>query len=281
MEMKRKSGFTLIQTLVAGGLAVMVTFLLAQTSLFSSYTFEKLQNQGASVNKSRGAFEKMVWDIRNGDRLLAKYPTTGTAVFNASDDNCIIIRQPKYDASQEPIADQFNIVIYRVDTATVASEGPRVVRRFRATINGTTQSTAISEGIVIPNLQSRTITTSINQTFYGDQSTKEYWLLSTPLAPTAEVKNEVLIGGVNRLNDGWATLSGTKITLDKALNYGVVADATYHSNPATSIDLSGDNGGTSVFLRITVRPQWKVQGGGTKTKDVTYTSRPTLMNRES
>jgi hypothetical protein len=279
--MKRKSGFTLIQTLVAGGLAMMVTFLLAQTSLFSSYTFEKLQNQGFSVNKSRGAFEKLVWDVRNGDRLLAKYPTSGTAVFNASDDNCIIIRQPKYDASNEPIANQFRVIIYRVDSTSVAGQGPRVLRRFQAQINGSTQSTAISEGIVIPNIQSRTITTAINQTFYGDQSTKEYWLLSTPMSPTAEIKNEVLIGGVNRLDDGWASLSGNKITLDKALNYGVVCDATYHSNPATSIDLSGDNGGTSVFLRITVRPQWKTQGGRTKTKDVTYTSRPSLMNRES
>lgn len=279
--MKRKSGFTLIQTLVAAGLGMMVTFLLAQTSLFSSYTFEKLQNQGYSVNKARGAFEKLVWDVRNGDKLLSKYPTTGTAVFNASDDNCIIIRQPKYDASNEPLLNQFNVIIYRVDTTSVAAQGPRVIRRFRATINGSTQSTAIADGIVIPNVQSRTFTTAINQTFYGDQTTREYWLFSVPLAETAEVKNEVLIGGVDRLDDGWATLSGTKVTLDKAMNYGVVADATYHANPATSIDLSGDNGGTSVFLRITVRPQWKTQGRATKTKDVTYTSRPALMNRES
>ena len=96
---KKKRGLTVVELLVGSCLALMVMALLVQVTMLSSVTFEKLQTQGASLNKGRANFEKVVDDIKLGDRLLVSYPPTrnlGSYQFQALDNRVLIIRQPKY-----------------------------------------------------------------------------------------------------------------------------------------------------------------------------------------
>lgn len=274
----RKRAFTLIELLTATALSVLVVFLLAQTSLMSTTTLEKVHNTSYTINKGRQGFEEIVNDIRSASSTLCKYPSSGTPLFTALDNKVLILTMPVFDASNNVKANEYRVIVYQVSAQTGA-DGPNVIKRYKGTVTNNVQPALSLDRVVLKNVVSADIVTAVNQIFWGNNSTKEYWLFSTPQAATTDVKNEVLVGGVDRITDGRATLSGSKITFALAPANGVIIDATYNVQESQNVDGRGTNGGTSVFLRIIQRSKWRTSSGGSKSRDVALTARPSLLNK--
>jgi hypothetical protein len=278
VEMRRVRGVSFIEVMVVIAMTLLFSIILGNVSIISGNSIEKTTDVSVVMNKSKGAFEKLVYDVNKSDIMLFQYPVNNTAVYTSQDDSTIILRQPAFDSSNEPVANSFKVVIYRVTTTTTASEGPLVLKRYTATIVDGVESSITYEGIVAYNIKTAKIQTAVDQQFWGDYYTAEFTLYAVPGPATPEIPTQFLIGGVDRLDDGKAVLTSNKITTFKAMLPGVRADAIYRIDPTTKVDSTGFNGGSSLYLNFTIAPQWKSVGRETKSKDFVFTSQPLLQN---
>ena len=278
MEMRRKRGVSFIEVMVVISLTLLFSIILGNVSTISGNSIEKTTDVAVVINKSKIAFEKIVKDVNESDMMLCQYPVNGTPSFTAANDSVIILRQPTFDSSHEPVVNQYKVVIYVVEAAGTANDGPFVLKRHKATINGSTETAPVSDGIVAKNIKTPKIQTAVNQQFWGDYYTTDFYLFTTPQAATPEIPVQFLIGGVDRLADGKAVLAANTVTTFKPMKQGVRADATYPVNPTYQVDGTGNNGGTSLYLKFTVSPQWKSIGRQTKSRDFVFASQPSLNN---
>lgn len=279
MEVRRGvRGATLLEILVVISLTLLLVTILGNVTNISRNSLEKASTIGTTINKSKYAFEKIVQDIRQADVLLSRYPVNSPREYLAEENKVIIIRQPVFDSSNDPITGQYNVIIYKLVSLSDPEQGPNVIKKLTATITNGVESEVKDQGIALTNVQSATIQNAINQQFWGDQSTTKYYLYNKPLDPTDEIPNQFLIGGVDRFADGKAVLSGKKVTLSKAMVNGVRADALYHGDPALAVDTTGSNGATSVFLNFVIRPNWKSIGHINQSRDFVFKSQPMLLN---
>jgi len=317
---KKKRGLTTVELLVGSCLALMVVALLVQTTMLSSVTFEKLQTQGSSLSVGRTNFEKVVDDIKLGDRLLVTYPPTrnlSSYQFKALDNRVLIIRQPKYPtlAPDAPAIDPLGsptrdaipgenvIVIYSVDEATDPKDGPYVLKRYVGNFANNTYDTARFDKVMLTNISNPEIATAINQQFVGNGSTTLFYLLSPILDPLPKVPNSILVGqqevgsqglasignrnlGKRVVNpDGTSSIVFTRgsgmVWFTKPPNNGLIIDVYYHADPTFSVDLLGDNGGTAVFLKFTFTPKWRGANGMERDRSIYFSSRTILQNRDN
>jgi hypothetical protein len=268
-----------MEVLTVTGLALLVVFLLGETSALASKSFERVQSTGTSATKFRYIFESFIEDIRISSATLCKYPVATTAAFTADDDKVLILKQPMFDTNNDVLPTKHKVVIYKLEAAATAEDGPYVLQKYTATIDGTSESAPAHAGTVAKNIASGEWTTQVNQVFVGNKYNTEFWLFKAPKTPTAEIKTLILVGGVDRLTDGNATITGSKVTFVKPPSYGVVVDASYRGQETTNIDSTGNNGGSSVFVRFKMRTKWRTAGEEENTRDVTFSSRPQLTNR--
>ena len=310
---KKKRGLTVVELLVGSCLALMVIALLVQVTMLSSVTFEKLQTQGASLNVGRAHFEKVVDDIKLGDRLLVSYPPTrnlGSYQFQALDNRVLIIRQPKYPViapnapaidpatgmTREPIPNENVIIIYSVDEATDPKDGPFVLKRYIGNFANNTYDTARFDKVMLTNISNPEIATAINQQFVGNNSSKRWWLLSPMLDPLPKVPNSVIVGKQELVSQGLATISNQNrlisiigrtftahgfVQITSPPKDGLIIDIYYHADPTFSIDLSGDNGGPAVYLKFTFTPKWRGANGVERDRSIHFSSRTILQNRDN
>jgi hypothetical protein len=317
---KKKRGLTVVELLVGSCLALMVMALLVQVTMLSSVTFEKLQTQGSSLNKGRANFEKVVDDIKLGDRLLVSYPPTRNLEsyqFQALDNRVLIIRQPKYpviapDApaidpavspTRDPIPDENVIVIYSIDEATDPKDGPYVLKRYVGHFANNTYDTARFDKVMLTNISNPEIATAINLQFVGNGSTRVFYTLSPMLDPLPKVPNSVMVGKqelgsqglatianqirnrIIRNSDGTTSIVGSTrrgmVIMNQPPNNGLIIDVYYHADPTFSVDLLGDNGGTAVYLKFTFTPKWRGAGGVERERSIHFSSRTILQNRDN
>lgn len=317
---KKKRGLTVVELLVGSCLALMVMALLVQVTMLSSVTFEKLQTQGSSLNKGRANFEKVVDDIKLGDRLLVSYPPSrwlASYQFQALDNRVLIIRQPKYpviapDApaidpavspTRDPIPNENVIVIYSVDEATDPKDGPYVLKRYVGNFANNTYDTARFDKVMLTNISNPEIATAINQQFVGNGSNIHFYLLSPILDPLPKVPNSILVGKQEVGSKGLATIGNRSlgrrvrnpdgtfsivttrgsgmVWFTKPPNNGLIIDVYYHADPTFSVDLLGDNGGTAVYLKFTFTPKWRGANGMERDRSIYFSSRTILQNRDN
>jgi hypothetical protein len=297
----------------------MVIALLVQVTMLSSVTFEKLQTQGSSLNVGRAKFEKVVDDIKLGDRLLVSYPPTRNLAsyqFQALDNRVLIIRQPKYPViapdspvidptvspTREPIPNENVIIIYSVDEATDPKDGPFVLKRYIGNFANNAYDTARFDKVMLTNISNPEIATAINQQFVGNNFSRAWWLLSPMLDPLPKVPNSVIVGKQELGSQGLATIfnrsrpigrtvvDGTLQVVTRSQGYvqmssppqdGLIIDVYYHADPTFSIDLSGDNGGTAVYLKFTFTPKWRGASGVEQDRSIHFSSRTILQNRDN
>jgi hypothetical protein len=297
----------------------MVIALLVQVTMLSSVTFEKLQTQGASLNVGRAHFEKVVDDIKLGDRLLVSYPPTRNLEsyqFQALDNRVLIIRQPKYPViapnspaidpatspTREPIPNENVIIIYSVDEATDPKDGPFVLKRYIGNFANNTYDTARFDKVMLTNISNPEIATAINLQFVGNGS-RFFYTVSPMLEPLPKVPNCVIVGKQELCSQGLATIEnqvrnrlvrnpdGTTsrvpstskglVIINQPPNDGLIIDVYYHADPRFSIDLLGDNGGTAVYLKFTFTPKWRGANGVERDRSIHFSSRTILQNRDN
>jgi hypothetical protein len=236
--------------------------------------------------------------------------------FQALDNRVLIIRQPKYPViapnspaidpatspTREPIPNENVIIIYSVDEATDPKDGPFVLKRYIGNFANNTYDTARFDKVMLTNISNPEIATAINQQFVGNNSSKRWWLLSPMLDPLPKVPNSVIVGKQELGSQGLATISNQnrlvgrtftngelmfvyrsqgQVLISSAPQDGLIVDIYYHADPTFSIDLSGDNGGTAVYLKFTFTPKWRGANGVERDRSIHFSSRTILQNRDN
>lgn len=273
-----------METVAAATIGITVTVLLSQTSILATKTFKKVTDVAIAQTAGRRAFEQFVADIQKADLSMAKFPAWSSSPwFTAEDSKCIILRQPKFKADQTVDPKNWTVVTYRLVNATVADDGPFVLNRTVSSLMvDPGVSSSASQGTtttIAKNIKSVVWNQMTNETFWGDQNTKDYYISSDPQPDTDQIKLQALIGGVDRLSDGLATRNGKKITLYKAMQYGVAMDVPYRIDPATMNNSTGTNGATAMFVKFVFQPRWIANDSTTKTRDITLSAMPQLENK--
>ena len=286
MEMKQHTqrGFSTMEIIAAATVGLMATALLAETSILATKTFKKVSEVASAHTVGRRAFDGFVADIQKADMSMAKFPGwSSTPWFTAKDDKCIILRQPKFKADLTVDTKNWTVVTYRLVAASVAADGPFVLNRTESPLMinpGVSSSASMgTTRTVAKNIKSAVWNQMTNQTFWGDQYTKDYYIRSTPEPDTAQIKLKALIGGVDRLADGKATRSGNKITLYKSLQYGVAMDVSYRIKPEAALDYLADNSAGAVFAKFVFQPRWTANNHSTQTREITLSAMPQLENK--
>lgn len=286
MEMKRRTsrGFTTVELITAATVGLMATAILAETSILAARTFQKVGDVAKAHTFGRRAFDQFVADVQGADMSMAKFPAwTSTPWFTAAENQCVILRKPVFKADKTVDPKNFKVITYRLVAATVPADGPFVLKRTVSPLMidpGVTSSASMgTTTIVAKNIKSVKWNQMTNQTFWGDQYTTDYYLISAPQADTAQIKLKALIGGVDRLTDGHATIAGNKVTIFKPLQYGVAMDVSYHTDPAYPLDYTANNGATAMFVNFVFQPRWTSTSGAEQRRDVALSAMPQLENK--
>lgn len=284
VRVSRVRGFSMMEMITAAAIGLLVTVVLAETSILAAKTFKKVRDVSNAHTSGRRAFDQFVADVQKADLSMAKFPAWSPSPwYTAQDNQCVILRQPKFKADNTVDPKNWTVVTYRLTAATVPEDGPYILRRTVSPLMvdpGVSSSASMgTTKIVAKNLKSVEWNQMTNQTFWGNQSTKNYYIMSTPEPDTDQIKLKVLIGGIDRLDDGLATISGKKITIYKAMQWGVAMDVSYHIPPAVSLDATGNNGATAMFTKFVFQPRWVANDLSTKSREVTLSAMPQLENK--
>jgi hypothetical protein len=155
---------------------------------------------------------------------------------------------------------------------------------------------------MLTNISNPEIATAINQQFVGNNSSRAWWLLSPMLDPLPKVPNSVIVGKQELGSQGLATIFNRSRPIGRTFTAGewqwvyrsqgfvqitsppqdgLIIDIYYHADPTFSIDLSGDNGGTAVYLKFTFTPKWRGANGVERDRSIHFSSRTILQNRDN
>lgn len=267
-----------METLIVIVLFVMTTFMVIEASYIAGAAFTKVRDAGSTFSNVRVNFESIASNIKASDRLLAYYPSSGDPQFVADEDTTLIIRIPAVEADGTFIPNQFDVVIYEAEPVT-GDTGPIQVNVYRARIIDGDEELAEFERVVLTNVASLRWTPTVNETFFGDTSTKTFGLIGTPYGSDDLVDEVVLVGGIDRIADGKAKFSGQKVEFNQAPNWSVPIDVVYTVNPAVSVTPLGENAANSLSMRMVFRLTWRERQNNKRTHDVTVTSRVHILNR--
>lgn len=273
-----------MEIIAAATIGLMATVLLAQTSILAAKTFKKVSEVASAHTMGRRAFDTFVSDIQKADLSMAKFPAWSSSPwYTAKDNECVILRQPKFKSDLTVDTKNWTVVTYQLVAASVPSEGPYVLKRIESPLMvdpGVSSSASMGTSrIVAKNIKSVQWNQMTNQTFWGDRNTQDFYIRSAPEPDTAQIKLKALIGGEDRLADGKATRSGTKISLYKAMEWGVAMDVSYRIKPDISLDATGDNSASAMFVKFVFQPRWTANNYSTQTREITLSGMPQLDNK--
>jgi type II secretory pathway pseudopilin PulG len=278
MPAKKKRGVSLVETMAVVSIFAVITFLVLETSLLAGNTFNKVQTTSFVIQGARSNFEKVANDLRLADRCLAYYPTRATPLYSASTNKTLILRIPVFDVNKKPIAGTFSVFIYRL-VADAGPNGPNVLNLYTASITPTKETTPVFAKTIATQLTSITFASAAQDQFQGDPGTNIYTLQATPSASIGGLKNQVLIGGVDRIADGNATIQGQTVILKSSLNWGVPIDVEYPCDPSVAADSDGSNATDSVRMVWNISATYLDRLDQTQSQPLVIDSRFSLLNR--
>ncbi len=276
--MRRIRGITLVEGIVATALTVVITLIAIEAGLSASQSIAKVGNTAKISGDGRNAFQKILMCSRTSNGFMTRYPTTGRAAYAANRDRTLILRNPQFDSNGDPIAGRFLVDIFTLEAAT-GDSAPNQIRHFQATINNGTESSVLNRGVIATRVKSFTYRTVANEVFFGNRSTLTFRLVARPITADALAPEQVLVGGTNRLLDGWATRTGDRVTFKLAPENQVPIDVTYQVDPTVSAASDRINVANVLALQIVYSPRTKNRSYRELGADLKLESRVMLMNR--
>lgn len=278
MAVRRTRGITLFEGIVATALTVVITFIAIEAGLSASQSIAKVSNTAKVSGDGRNAFQKILMCSRTANGCMTRYPTTGKVTFAANKDRTLIFRNPQFDANGDPISGKFQVDIFTLESAT-GENAPSQIRHFQGTIDNGQESSLANRGVIATRVKSFTYRTVANEVFYGNRSTKTFRLVARPITADGLAPEQVLVGGTNRLLDGWATRSGDKVTFKLAPENQVPIDVSYQVDPTVASGADRINVANVLALQIVYSPRTKNRSYRELGADLKLESRVMLMNR--
>lgn len=278
--MRKHLGMSLVELMVSISIMLGVFLLVSNATIMSTQNLSKNNVSSDIAQQARQAMYKISDDLANADFCLAKYPTSGTASYTADNSSTLIIRVPVFTVTGDPVSGQYTVVIYRIENAVNSEDGPKVLKRYTASINGGTQSTAVLDRIILKNVKTMYNVFSTNELFFGDTWTTSFNLVAPHKGSDSRFTETVLVGGEDRLSTGKATFSTTnQITFDQAPNWQIPIDVSYQINPGELVTPEGGNYASKVTVGFSVEPQWRQMDRSTGKRLIVLHNSVQLMNR--
>jgi len=278
---KHRKGFTLIEVMTVCVLMVFLTTILFNFLIGSARYTERITTGQGVMNKLRQASQKMSTDVSESEAILMQYPTTGSPTYRTSYNDTVILRVPKFDSLGNQSPTDYDVVIYKLmPTVAGARTGPFTFNKYKASVTLSNQPVPTLQSVVATNIESVDFNYITNETFTGDESSKVFSLAGTPLLATSQRPRTVLVGSVDRLADGKATLSGSTVTFAPlAPSWGVSIDVTYAINPASAGGTEARTPAQIFSYEFTTNVKSKVNNQVDKTTRQVFTGRAKLLNQ--
>jgi type II secretory pathway pseudopilin PulG len=274
----KKRGFSLVEVMVGTGVMVMFLLIIAEGSGIAATFFNRTRAETVLVNDFRRGFELMVNDIRESQGVLVQYPTS-TPTFSSSESDTIILRMPKFTDTNELVNTSAQVKIYRIESKTGA-DGPFVLKLYTANINNYADGDVTDRGILVKNVVSSKFAYVTNEYRFGDYWTKAFSLAGTPVINSQTVTStSAIVGGVNRLTDGWALIDDRTLRFELAPKSGVPIDISYHVSPDEDSGTLGLNPANMVEVRMTIRAASKDRGSRNVSRDTDLGTKVAIINR--
>lgn len=269
---------TLVEGIVATALTVVITLIAIEAGLGASQSIARVSTTSKIAGDGRNAFQKILMCARTANGLLTRYPSTGKAAFAANKDRSLILRNPVFNPQGEPIPNRFQVDIFVLETAT-GDQSPHAIRHYQASVDNGTESATADRGIIATRVNRMTYRAVANEVFFGNRTTLTFRLVTRPVTADSLAPEQVLVGGTNRLLDGWATRSGDKVTFKLAPERQVPIDVTYQVDPTVSSATDRVNVANVLALQIVYSPRAKNRSYRELGADLKLESRVMLMNR--
>jgi len=272
LRSKRKErGFTLIEISVAMVISTMLLVFLVNLTLQATRLANKSDSTVNAFAKERRAFTAIVQDITRSDMVLVQGKSPTGANWSTNTNSTLVLRIPVAGGSYE-------YVIYRREPQAGVL-GPNVLREYRGTITGGVMSNSRLVDTIAENVRAISLEYGAIDTCWGDWWTTSYTLRAVPLSPTTNFPVTAIVGGANRLADGYATQNGQIINLRYAMKGGVTMDVNYPIAPNLTANSSGGNAASSVMVKLDVEPVWKDAKQANSSKIIVLKTIASLRNR--
>lgn len=251
---------------------VLGTFLLGSVVVFMN-SISTLSTNHSSValteRRSRTALENVVRDLRSADCVLASY-----GAYKSDNRSTIVMRLPKKDGAGNYVDNEWEIVIYQLAGSTL----PKSLKRITASQTTAGGTTPALHSTVPAAFDSISVDYVALTSLTGDGARKTF-TLPAPYDNTSPDAPVVDVNGANIFADGYATFSGTTLSLNSAPGSGVPIDVAYPVDADTATAVSGANGASLVHLVIKPYRKQKNVNGEDCEKHSTVESRIVLRNR--
>lgn len=267
----KSRGFTLIEISVAMVISTMLVIFLVNLTLQATRLANKSDSNVNVFAKERRAFSSIVQDITRADMVLVQGKSPAGVNWGTDGTSTLVLRIPRTGGN-------FDYVIYRRE-AQAGVTGPNVLRLYQGTITGGVMSNSRLVDTVAENVRSFSLEYGAIDTFWGDWWTKSYTLRTLPLSPTTNFPITAVVGGSDRLADGYATRNGQIINITYAMKGGVTMDVSYPISPNITANSDGGNAASSVMVKLEVEPVWKDARQADRSKIIVLKSIASLRNR--
>lgn len=247
---KKNGAFTLVELIVATAISLMALAMISETTGMLKSSATATTQHGDSTQQCKLAMDKILAEARLADRSLTQFPVHGTATFVSNETGTLILRKPKFDSNGVPEAGKFDVSVFTVENAPAGRPGPRVIRRYVGSIDGTTDTLANAGTIIASGVTNMNICYSTCETFYGNRSRKNFDLVTTPAGSNSMYTQQVLVARIDRLTDGTASLVGNRVIFPLAPNSTVPIDVRYRVFPTVNANPEKGNFASEILLSI-------------------------------
>lgn len=277
MVRAKNAGFTLAELSVATTIGVLALTAVVGTTVATTNVATKLTSGGARIQKAVSSLDALAQDLRDADLLMAKYPPSGTASFQANETNTVILRVPKV-TNGAVVADSFDVFIYYLSAAS-GDLAPQKLTRYTATIVNGNASTATVDRVVACNVVSANFAYGCRETFYGESSYTKFRTRTMPQGDKPGFTQQIFMDGDEMVSSSDAEFDGDLVKFASAPSWGKIVDARYTVDPSYVVTDCAGNNANEVLANLTVKSQWTDRTHTTRSRDILLSTQMQLRNK--
>lgn len=146
-DMRR--GFTLIETMLAAALLLLIAGLLAWTTVDVSRLSSSLSTGATLETQARQALDLLARDASGSSSVLASCTTKAGTTYTSNLSSVLILAAPSYDSTGAVIPGSSDLIVYHV----VGTQAPYTVNQLVDPATGSSRP-AVSDSVVASNVQS-------------------------------------------------------------------------------------------------------------------------------
>lgn len=282
MRRTLRRGFTLVEML---GMTLVLILIVSGIAIFTAYGGRmSAKNQGRmkTTHTTQVELERIVQEIEASDRVLSKYPPTGTPVASTNFSDTLVLRQPVFDSEGGSQPGMYRVVIFKL-VPDASEDGPFILKKYIASVVSDVPGNAILNDIVLTRVKTLNMGFTSLQRVEGVTGQATFPIVTTGysagLASCAPPLQVVAEGAtLGNPSGGGVQISDSQLTLSSALSSDAIIDVRLPVTPTESAP-DGTTAIGSITLEVTPQSQWDTTTSAKKREDLTVVTSANLRNR--